>query len=155
MCSTSCNTGGANSQLQPAALKLRMPLAASSQPGCRRLQATPVLYEVERTYGHTGVTTNSLGGRVPPNIEKIPICPPHYTAENMSNICSLFMNPVNGSVSFSVLFIFNVFLFVRKNISVWIPPPNCTLVWFCLNPCPLSWLTLFRQSVECKESNVS
>ena len=43
-------TNGADSRLQPAALKLIMPLAASSQPGCRRLQATPALYKVEDTY---------------------------------------------------------------------------------------------------------
>ena len=36
MCSTSCSAGGADSWLQPAALKLRMPLASSSQLGCRR-----------------------------------------------------------------------------------------------------------------------
>ena len=52
-------------RLQLAALKLRMPLAASGQPGCRRLQATPALNEVEHTYSfskvyHTVMQTGNM-----------------------------------------------------------------------------------------------
>ena len=72
-----------------------------------------------------GVTTHSLGGCVPPNIEKMPICPPQYTVENMLNMHS-FINPVNRSVS--LFLIYFQFISVGKQKCVNSPPPIVNLV---------------------------
>ena len=78
-----------------------------------------------------GVTTHSLGGSCPPQCwENTNLSPPIYSRIKCK-IYVLFLWTLSMDRSLVMSYLFSIYF---RLLSVWIPPPNCTLVRFSLKP---------------------